>query len=235
MKVSFSKTSTATPPPAQATSTASTELAVTETPSMAVAAPDAVGGDNGWKRRVMQKPYLSIGHRTGDLTAEHPEFTGKLIYDKTVPLPEPARIIVVGMQHGYEEDKDYNSEGFPDRFASEAQAIASGKPFYDTVQLDLLIECDPAHDLAQFSMLEIGDKCYAPALFGTKKKTMRRTAGVIVRDEMAWLKGDTRSGFYQLLVALDTSAQNPYFIAYVKADGAVSKELRNAIKEKFGC
>lgn len=230
--VSFNRNKSTAPQP-QEQQSAPAELAVATQSQMAVSVADNQT-DDGWKRRVMQKPFLSIGHRTGDLTAEHPEWTGKLVYDKAVPLPEPARVVVVAMQHGYEEDKDYNSEGFPERWATEAQAVASGKPFYDTVTLDLLIECDPGHDLAQFSMLEVGDKCYAPALFGTKKKTMRRTAGVVVRDEMGWLKNDTASGFYQLLVTLDTSAANPYYVAYVKADGKVPDELRVAIREKFG-
>lgn len=209
--------------------------AVVEPTNLAVETSGFDETDDSWKRAVMAKPYLAIGARTGDLTAEHPEWIGKLVYDKALGL-DSVRIVCVGMRHGYEQDDPdaYNEGRQLQRWPNANAAKASGLPFYDTVLLDLLLECDPDHDLAQFSMMEVGGKCYAPALFGTKKKTMSRTTGIIVRDELGWLKGDKASGFYVMRTELDKSAKNPYYFAFVKADGAVAPELRDAIREKFG-
>ena len=233
MKVSFSKTSTATPPPVAATSTASTEMAVAETPSMAVGSPlpnNQLEGE--FTARDVAVPRLKLGQKTGAATDENPDLIGKWIFDGAINLGSKVRVIVTRVSKYYMEDLEYGSDVKPQIFKKHADAVAAGVLVKDVADIDLLLEVPADADVP--SAVDLDGKEFAPARYTVQSSAYGRTVGIFLRDLAGWLKGDFASGAYVMESVKKTDGKNSWFTPSLKADGAVSPELRAAIREKFG-
>ncbi len=192
-------------------------------------------------------PYLALTQKTSGVVDEHPEWMGKWCYDKTtlVGLPaDPKQYsteltralskdsvlgIVTKVKVGYEEKIEFDSGIIPQRWASAAEARASGVEYQEVGTIDVLLAFDGDHDQVRL----VGGFQFLPARLIVKKSAYRNVAGAIIRDSSTWLHGDTCSGWYEFAVNKITGKQT-YWSPVAKGAGKVSAELREAIRNEFG-
>ena len=182
--------------------------------------------------RDVAVPRLKLGQKTGAATDENPDLIGKWILDGAINLTSQVRVIVTRIAKYQMEDLEYGSDKKPQIFKKHADAIAAGVLVKDVADIDLLVEIAPEADVP--CAVELNGKDYAPARYTVQSSAYGRTVGILLRDLSGWLKGDFASGCYTMDGIKKTDGKNSWFTPQLKADGAVSPELRDAIREKFG-
>lgn len=232
---SFKRTAPVAPPPVvdvvEVPSSAMVPAAKAGVPD--VARPQYVDGFEGEvSSSDAAKPWLSLGQRTGPLTDEHPEFVGKYVLDKVLSLGDSVPVVFLNTRKFYIEDVPYDSGEIPMRWDRVEEAKASGRPFLDTAHLTLLVQLpDSAADA--FGQIESNGKHWTEAQITVKKRGYGKTYSILVRDAMGWLKGDLRSGMYNLVVE-KVPGKNAYFCPALRAAGPVPPELRQAVRDRNG-
>lgn len=233
MIVSFNKAAKQSPPaaaPAEPLAVAKTE------PDLAVAAPmqqvNPAQLDGEFTPRDVAVPRLKLGQKTGAATDENPDLIGKWIFDGAINLGPQVGIIVTRISKYYMEDVEYGSDTKPQIFKKHADAVAAGVLVKDVADIDLLIAVPADADIP--AAVDLGGADYAPARYTVQSSAYGRTVGILLRDLAGWLKGDFASGAYTMDAVKKTDGKNSWFTPQLKSAGAVPKELREAIREKFG-
>ncbi len=241
-KVSWNKATKVADSPETAAAVSSeneTTTAIATVPNPGSLAPvpaRGVGEEGEWDPSMDKKPYLALFSNKSDNADEFPEWIGTWVIDKQVSLGKEFVFIPVFLKNWFEEETEFGSGDIPERWATSAEARASGKAFRTVGELQMLIEI-PAAKLADEAVLrysvELAGKLYVPVKYTTRKSSFTEVYQTVRTDKSRWLKGHYPSGQYRMTVKKVTG-KFTYLAPQLRAAGPTPEDVRAAIQDQFG-